>query len=438
MVDANRTLYRAETLDRLSSPDDLERLMPVTGARDWLLIVVTGVLLSLLAIWSIAGRVPTIVAGRGVILRPQQVVPVQTMVAGRLLSLRFRAGDRVGQGDLIATIDRSDILKRIDEDRRHAEVLEEQDRRQSAAGQRQMALQSKQDSLERAGLEAQRATLRKNIAGAESLRPILEARTDAIRKLVTAGLAGAAAPEMTDAELAVRENAAKIEDYSSRLSQIDGQLQQIGTRGVTLARQILDESLQRRNEIARVRRSIEIDAFQVREEGNIHSQYAGTIAEVMATVGQVLPAGGRLLTLDAEAPGIGLVSISYFPVRDGKRIQPGMSVQITPDTVERERFGGILATVTAVSPGSVTREGASSTIGNADMVQSLMPEGGSIEVRARLETDASTASGYRWSSSRGPRIHVTEGLTHATRVTVDGRAPVTYLLPFLRDISRIY
>jgi HlyD family secretion protein len=437
MAEPNRTLYRAETLDRQASPDDLERLMPVTGARDWLLIVVTGVLLSLLVIWSMVGRVPTIVVGRGVILRPQHLVPVQTTVAGRLLSLRVRAGDGVKEGDLIATIDRSDILKRIDEDRRHAETLEEQDHRQSLAGQRQIALQAEQNRLERAGLDTERTTLRRNIAGAESLRPMLEARTDANRKLVAAGLAGAAAAEMTAAELALQENAAKIEEYSSRLSQIDGQLQQLDTREVTLARQILDESLQRRNEIARVRRSIEIDTFQARDEGNIRSQYTGTVAEVMTTVGQVLPAGGRLLTLDAEANGVGLISISYFPVRDGKRIQAGMAVQITPDTVERERFGGILATVTAVSPGPVTREGAASTIGNADIVQSLMPEGGYVEVRARLETDPSTASGYRWSSSRGPEMVVSDGLTHATRVTVEGRAPVTYLMPFLRDISRV-
>src|SRR5439155_16163701 len=120
---------------------------PATGAKDWLLIVVTGLLLGLFALWSIVGRVPTIVAGRGVILRPRQVMPVQTTIAGRILSLGFRTGDRVREGDLIATIDQSDVLKRIDENRRHADVLEEQDRRKNAAEQRQLALQTRQDSL---------------------------------------------------------------------------------------------------------------------------------------------------------------------------------------------------------------------------------------------------------------------------------------------------
>jgi HlyD family secretion protein len=115
-----------------------------------------------------------------------------------------------------------------------------------------------------------------------------------------------------------------------------------------------------------------------------------------------------------------------------------MRIQLTPDTVERERFGGIYGTVTSVSPTPVTREGAVATIGNADLVQSLMPDGVYIEVRARLETDPSTPSGYKWSSSRGPDIRITSGLTLSSRVTVEGRAPVTYLLPVLREASGVY
>ena len=71
-------------------------------------------------------------------------------------------------------------------------------------------------------------------------------------------------------------------------------------------------------------------------------------------------------------------------------------------------------------------------------MQSLMPEGAYIEVRARLEQDPATPSGYRWSSSRGPDIRLTSGLTNSTRVTIEGRAPVTYLLPILRETAGVY
>jgi HlyD family secretion protein len=438
MGGSDRKLFRAESLERLSSPDDLEHLMPVARGMDWLLIAVSGVLLGLLVLWSVVGRVPTIVAGRGVILRPRQIMEAQTTVAGRILSLRVHSGDRVREGDLIATIDQSDIVKRVQENRRHADMLEDQDRRKNAANLHQTALQAQQDGMERSALETQRTALRKSLADAESLRPVLQAHAESNRKMVQEKLLGFAAKDIADSESAVRDNDAKIADYNTRLGQIDAQLQQIETRSATLARQILEESLARRNEIDQIRRTVELDEFQTRQDGNIRSQYAGRVSEVMAAAGQVMPAGGRLLTLEVEDAGVGLLSISYFPVRDGKRIHPGMRLQVTPDTVERERFGGILGTVVAVSPVAITKEGATRTIGNAEVVQSLIPEGGYIEVRAMLDPDTSTASGYRWSSSRGPDMKVTAGLTHATRVTIEGRAPVTYLLPVMREMSGVY
>ena len=447
MAGPTKDLFRKEALQHVSSPDNLERLMPVTGAKDWLLMAAAGALLAIFGIWCVAGRVPTIATGRGVILRPRRVNQAQSIAAGRILALRVGAGDRVREGDLIATVDQADIVKRIQENRRSVALLEEQDQRRSAAESSQLALQTQQDTLERRGLETQRATLRKSLADASALRPFLEARTDSNRKMVKEHLLGFAAKDVADGEQALHDNDGKVDEFTTRLGQIDGQLQQIETRVAALRRQILADSTARRNEIALLAKAIELDSFQLLRDGNIHSQYSGRVAEVMAAVGQVLPAGGRLLTIEADEaagaakgndPASGLVSISYYPVRDGKRIQPGMRIQITPDTVERERFGGIIGTVTSVSPIPVTRDGALGTIGNAELVQSLMPDGAFIEVRARLEPDARTPSGYQWSSSRGPDIRITSGLTHATRVTIEGRAPVTYLLPILREASGVY
>ena len=50
----------------------------------------------------------------------------------------------------------------------------------------------------------------------------------------------------------------------------------------------------RRNEIAQIRRNIEVDDIQMQQDGGICSQYAGRVAEVMVAAGQVMPAGGRL------------------------------------------------------------------------------------------------------------------------------------------------
>jgi HlyD family secretion protein len=443
MAEPDKKLFRPQALERFSSPDNLEQLMPVAGAKDWLLLAVCGALLALFAGWCFTGSIPTIVTGRGIIVRPGRITQAQAITAGRIRTLRVRAGDRVKEGDLIATVDQSDIVKRIEENQRALSVLEDQDRRKNAAETSQTELQTQQDAMERRGLEGQRTTLEKSLADATALRPILEARAESNRKMVKEGLLGFAAKDVSDAESAVKDYDAKIDDYTARLGQIDGQLKQIETRAAALSRQVLTDSTSRRNEIDQLRKTIELDQFQIALDGNIRSQYSGRVAEVMASEGQVMPAGGKLLTIESDDPaamknGGGLVSISYYPVKDGKQIQPGMKIQVTPDTVERERFGGIIGTVTAVSPIPVTKEGAVSTIGNAEAVQSLMPDGVFIEVRACLERDAATPSGYKWSSSQGPPIQITAGLTHSTRVTVEGRAPVTYLLPILRESSGVY
>src|SRR3954451_8541800 len=133
MAEPKRKLFRTEAMDRLSTPEDLESLMPVARPKDWLLILVAAVTLLLFVIWSFLGHIPTIVSGRGLILRPSQVMQAQTTVAGRIRTLRVRSGDRVQTGDVIATIDQSDILKRVEESRRNIVRLQEQDARQNSA-----------------------------------------------------------------------------------------------------------------------------------------------------------------------------------------------------------------------------------------------------------------------------------------------------------------
>ncbi|NES45791.1 MAG: NHLP bacteriocin system secretion protein, partial [Moorea sp. SIO2C4] len=116
----------------------------------------------------------------------------------------------------------------------------------------------------------------------------------------------------------------------------------------------------------------------------------------------------------------------------------GMKILITPDTVKRTRYGGIVGKITEVSPFSITSAGASSVIGNPEVVQKLMgEEGGKIEAIAKLQLDSKTPSGYKWSSSLGPPLKISPGTTTTVRVTVEERTPITWVLPILREWSGI-
>ncbi|WP_313931592.1 NHLP bacteriocin system secretion protein [Nostoc sp. FACHB-133] len=129
--------------------------------------------------------------------------------------------------------------------------------------------------------------------------------------------------------------------------------------------------------------------------------------------------------------------MAFFPVGDGKKIQPKMKIQVTPSTVQRERFGGIIGSVSDVSAYPVTKESALSIIGNSEIVQGFMSQGPQIQVTARLQSDANTFSRYKWSSSQGPELKVSPGTTTTVQVTVEERAPITFVLPLLKSWTGI-
>jgi len=68
-------------------------------------------------------------------------------------------------------------------------------------------------------------------------------------------------------------------------------------------------------------------------------------------------------------------------------------------------LGGIVALSPMFQP-SCHQRGASSLVGNPEVVQGVMNQGPQLQVFAELQPDTSTFSGYRWSSSRGPHLQI--------------------------------
>ncbi len=64
------TLFRKESLERLSSPEQLDQLMQIVQPRHWLPLAALGVLVSLGVLWSVVARIPMTVAGPGVLVQP--------------------------------------------------------------------------------------------------------------------------------------------------------------------------------------------------------------------------------------------------------------------------------------------------------------------------------------------------------------------------------
>jgi HlyD family secretion protein len=244
--------------------------------------------------------------------------------------------------------------------------------------------------------------------------------------------------ERLQAEQAYLENQDTIAELQAKLTRLDSDLKQLDSQAKQVVLQNLEVSTARKNAIQELRSQIVLLEVQLAQHSQIVSQYNGRILEITVHVGQVIQAGHRLGSLDVEDTASTLVGLTYFPIKVGKKVQPGMTIQVAPDTVERERFGSIVGTVASVSAFPVTKEGVARLVGNAEVVTTLVSQGPVIEVVANLVRNTSTFSGYQWSSSAGPALRMTAGTTMTGRVVVEQRAPITYILPFLRDVSGLY
>jgi HlyD family secretion protein len=183
------------------------------------------------------------------------------------------------------------------------------------------------------------------------------------------------------------------------------------------------------------RRNVEELTIRSQRDTRIISPVDGHVTEVKAGAGTVVPSGRPILSI--ETAGQGLELVLYLPPEQGKNVAPGMEVHIEPATVKKEEFGMLVGRVTAISDFPVTAQGMTAVLQNPQLVERFSAQGAPYAARVALTADARTPSGYVWAAGGGPPIKLSSGTTAAAEVTVRTQAPITLVLPMLRQRTGI-
>lgn len=481
MVTHKQKLFRQESLERLSSPERLDQLMQVINPKSWLPLATLGLLAGSAIAWSIYGCIPITIDGQGVLIYPSKVVSLQSKGAGQLISLSIKIGDVIKKGDVIGTIDQSELRKQLQQQRNKLAKLRSQSQAVvSLQGlrneQERLSIQQQRQYLEQrikelrdlspalkatsqGSIQEQRRSLQQRLQQAQAMTPIYQERLEIRRRLFAdRAITHDVLLEAQEKEQTNRDTIADVQaqlkqldakqteqektdrDNITQISDLQAQLKQLDSRKTNLAQQDFEASTTRENEIQDIQREIARLELQLSSSSQIVSQHNGRILEIAVNPGQVIDAGTRLGSMETEIRSSNLVGMTYFSVSDGKKLRPGMTLQITPQTVKRERFGGIVGVVKTVSAFPITTESAASIVGNPELVKGLIADKqeGVMQVFADLKSDSTTVSGVAWSSSKGPHLKLSPGTTTTVRVTVEERAPITFVLPILRSYSGIY
>ena len=183
------------------------------------------------------------------------------------------------------------------------------------------------------------------------------------------------------------------------------------------------------------RRTVEELTTRLERGTRIVTPIAGHVTEVKATVGTFVAPGKPVLSI--ETAGEGLELVLYVPADQGKKITPGMVVQIAPATAKKEEFGTLRGKILEISEFPVSSEGMLAVLQNAQLVTRFSAQGAPYAARVKLVPDHTTPSGYAWSGGRGPPTLMSSGTTATAEVTVHTQAPITLVLPLLRERTGI-
>jgi HlyD family secretion protein len=411
------SIYRKTALDRMASPERLDAPLKLVGRPSWLLFGAFAVAIAAAIAWAVATQAPVKVGASGILINRTGLAEIVAGDDGRIETLLVAPGDSVTVGQPIATVARTELTRELQEAR--SQLLQAQTR-YARLGE----FYGDQD-VQRDGADAVRLdTIAETRRVLNERVEFLEQKAERMEALVERGFLQRDRLVEVQIDLAeARERISNLGESALRV-RIDA-----NERSGAAELALLDEQ---RN-IDEQERLIERLSARLSDEEVIRSRHAGLVTEVKVNAGDVVARGSAIATVAPEDDGSSLVALLYVPAADGKRIEPGMSAEIVPTTVERAVFGHIPGRVASVAPLPATAEGMRRVLQNDQLVQQLLAGGAPIEVRIALGRDAGNASGFAWSASRGPEASISAGSIVSGQVVVDRRRVIGWLLPGTGD-----
>lgn len=299
-------IFSQEALQKLRSPEKLDMLLPITTPMNWMALIVIGVLIFSVILWSVFGAFTIKVDGMGMIMDSAGIVNVTHTTAGKIDQIYVHYGSEVKKGDLIAR-------------------------------------------MEQPSQDADTVMTQYNISLAQNDRDAMS----------------------------------RVSEYEAKKSQ-----------------EVVSKY--------------------------IYSDYDGVVDEIMVRNGSIVNAGAPICSIRRTQGRNDLSGVLYIPIEQGKRVEPGMSIQLAPNGTDVSQSGSLLGIVRSVSQYPVSVAGMSNSLGNDQLVQYILTneKGAVMEIKFDLVKDETSESGYLWTSSVGKHKPITAGSFCTGSIIIDRVPPL--------------
>jgi len=412
----NTEIFRKVSLERLSSPEQLDQLMKVSSAKSWAALLSVLVLLGMAVAWGFEGSITTTAPGQGVIVRLGGVLNVVSTGAGVVTAVNAKVGGRIAKNQVIAQVAQPALVERI---RAIREAIEEAQLQRSAANQ----VRTGSTKLQLDALNRQRENAVRQIQVAQDEAKLVGEQVPVEAELLAKGLITrqqtfAAKQKLVDLEGRIAALNADLKRFDAEQYALENQTQQADVEMQTRV-----GGLER--ELAGLRKDLELSA-------NVVSPYSGEVVELRISPGAAVTGGVPLLSIQPDVDQLEV--LVYVPSVMVKQIRTAMEAQVSPSTVRREEYGYLRAEVTSIADYPATPAALMRNFQNESLVTALTSGGPVTEVHVQLIADTATGSGYRWSSPLGPPVKLSSGTLCSVEIVTRRQRPVTLLLPSVKEM----
>ncbi len=410
------SIFNKETLERLNSPEQLDTALHIRSPLGWVALLAIAMLVFILLIWSLTGTIQQRVEAMGMVMPDKGgVFTLKSQAGGVLLSLEVHPGIKIKKGQLIAHIAQPALKGEIEDEKKRLLSL-----------QKNLNLQEtflgKTNKKRKSGLKRQINLLNEKIRTLSERLSFLHTKKVNQRKDLSKGYItrdqyeqtlgkasqarldiGNARRAMAQAKLNLSEalegKFTLIEKWKLQVQQTQDHIQELGTR--------------------------------MRLASEVRSPIAGYVSDVAAKPGDMLVSGSTIAHIEPTDRDI--IVRAYVKPQDGKEIKPGMIAHIAPTSVESSIYGTMVGSVQWVSSLPESRAALLDVFENKQVVDEMSASGAPFAVILRLNKDKNTSSGFQWTSSKGPNIHINAGTLCSAAVIVREQHPINLVVPILRS-----
>jgi HlyD family secretion protein len=409
------SIFRKVSVERLSSPEQLDQVLRVTATKMWFGVAAIFVILATTVVWGLTGSISTTSAGQGVIVRKGGVLNVVSRGGGLVVDLKVKVGDRIKANQVVATIAQPLLAERIRSMRQgYAEALSE----------REHALRIRTNSarLQIDAVDRQRTNAELQIKELEEQARLTNEQIVTDEQLLDKGLI------TRQQVLATRQKLINIQD---QIASLKAQIKQLDAQKFSIESQPQEDDAAMRTRLSNLQRDLAAAEKELTMAESVVSPYPGEVLELKVYPGGTVLLGEPIVSIQPDARNLELVA--YMSASQAKDTAVGMEAQVSPTTIKREEYGFMRGSVVYVADFPATEAALMRSFENESLARVIASQGPVTELRVALKESPNAPSGFQWSTSKGPSVVLSSGTMCTVQIVTQRQRPITLLFPYIKQ-----